>query len=263
MDRELALAIEVAREAGALLLERFGAHLSFEQKARRNDLVTEADRASEALIVSRIRAASPAATIVGEEGGIRTGSSDERWFVDPLDGTTNFAHTHPLFCVSIACERADELIAAVVYAPKLGELYAAEHGAGGRVIGRDGAAAPLRVSPVERVAEALLCTGFAPGGFDQNLPYFASLSKVAHAVRRDGTAALDLAFTAAGRYDGFWEWALGPWDVAAGTLLVREAGGVVSAIDGSRLDLFSGSILASNGRIHAESSERMAQVRVA
>lgn len=243
----LSLAVDCAREAGVILLQHFGEHLAYEEKGRRADLVTAADRASEAQIVARIRSASPAATIVGEESGVHEGTSDECWFIDPLDGTTNFAHTYPLFCVSIACERAGELVAGVVYAPKLGELFVAERG-GGAYLGAD----RIAVSPVERAADALLCTGFTPTAMAVNFPYFIALSNVAHAVRRDGAAALDLAFVAAGRFDAFWEWGLQSWDVAAGTLLIREAGGTVSAIDGSALDVYGGTILGTNGRVHGE-----------
>jgi myo-inositol-1(or 4)-monophosphatase len=243
------------------LLARFGSHLLYEEKSRRGDLVTEADRQSEKLIVERIRAASPGATIVAEESGVHTGTSDERWFIDPLDGTTNFAHTYPLFCISIACERRGELVAAVVYLPKLGELFAAEAGGGARLLanGRDEVA--ISTSKVEHVSDALLCTGFVPGGLGTNLPYFRSLSEIAHAVRRDGAAALDLAWLAAGRFDAFWEFGLSPWDVAAGTLIVREAGGVVTAIDGEPIDYFGRTILASNGLLHDEMRERLGRVR--
>ncbi|MBV8601436.1 MAG: inositol monophosphatase [Candidatus Eremiobacteraeota bacterium] len=250
----LNLALECAREAGALLLEYFGRHLAFEEKSRRADLVTVADRASEALIVERIRKASPHATIVGEESGVHAGSSTERWFIDPLDGTTNFAHTYPLFCVSIGCEIGGELVAGVVFAPKLGELYAAERGSGAR-LGDE----PIRVSDVERVADALLCTGFTPAEFAINMPHFQALSGVAHAVRRDGAAALDLAFTACGRFEAFWEFGLSPWDVAAGSLIVREAGGAVTAADGGAFDPYCRSILATNGKVHGEMRELLSR----
>jgi len=235
---ELRLAVELARAAGDVLLTRFGEHLAYEEKSsRRADLVTEADRLSDQLIVSRIAAERPGATIVAEESGTHAGYTDERWFVDPLDGTTNFAHTYPLFCVSIGCERGGELVAGVVYAPKLGELYAAQRGCGARL--ND---APIRVSPVSRVADALLCTGFVPSEFEINIRHFRSLSQVSHAVRRDGAAALDLAFVAAGRFDAFWEFGLG---------------GRATAANGSPLDFFGRQILASNGRLHDEMCERL------
>ncbi|MHB8178835.1 MAG: inositol monophosphatase family protein [Vulcanimicrobiaceae bacterium] len=243
----LTTALTVAREAGALLCERLTLPREIAEKGRRADLVTDADRAGEALVIARLRAAFPQAAILGEEGGLVTGSSDERWIVDPLDGTTNYTHGYPLFCVSIAYERSGELIAGVVYAPLLDECYAAERGAGARC--ND---APLHVSVIERLGDALLCTGFHPDGYERNAVQFAAASRRAQAVRRDGSAALDLAFVAAGRFDGFWEFDLSPWDVAAGTLLVREAGGTVSAIAGDAAQLDGRSILASNGRIHAQ-----------
>ena len=243
----LNLAIETARAAGELLLSRFGEHVAYQEKSRRADLVTELDRSSEQLIVERISKARPGATIVAEESGVHDGYTDERWFIDPLDGTTNFAHTYPLFCVSIGCERGGELIAGVVYAPKLGEMYAAEKGAGARL--NDEA---IRVSSITDVSSALLCTGFAPANMELNFSHFRALSKISHAVRRDGAAALDLAFVAAGRFEAFWELGLSPWDMAAGAVLVREAGGIVTAANGAPLDLFARTVLGSNGAIHDE-----------
>jgi myo-inositol-1(or 4)-monophosphatase len=240
-------AVAAAREAGAVLLEHLHRPLHIEQKQRRADLVTDADKASEAVIVARLRAEYPAATILGEEGGERKGTSQERWIVDPLDGTTNFAHAYPLFCVSIAYERDGELLAAVVYAPLMNELFAAECRSGARL--ND---APIRVSPIRSIDTAMICTGFKPFDYETNALYFAHASRHAQAVRRDGAAALDLAYTAAGRYDGFWEFDLAPWDTAAGVLLVREAGGRVSAIDGSPFELSGRSVLASNAQIHDE-----------
>jgi myo-inositol-1(or 4)-monophosphatase len=243
----LHVAIETAREAGSLLLARVGLPLETRQKSGRGDLVTASDRASEALIVRRLRGAFPNSTILGEEGGTTAGTSDERWIVDPLDGTTNYAHGYPLYCVSIAFERAGEVCAAAIYAPALDELYAAERGAGARCNG-----AAIGVSGVARVAESLVCTGFVPARYARNGANFARLSGLAQAVRRDGAAALDLAFVAAGRFEAFWEFDLKAWDVAAGALIVREAGGTVSAIDGTPLGLDAGSILATNGSVHAE-----------
>ena len=243
----LDLAHECAAHAGTILLDRFGSKLEIARKATHADLVTDVDRASEAAIVERIRAASPTATIVGEEGGIHVGSGPERWYIDPLDGTTNYAHAHPTFCVSIACEREGELVAAVVHAPVLSETFAARRGGGAT---RNGT--PIHVSQIARVNESLVCTGFAPTAYHINAHYFAAVSRLAQAVRRDGSAALDLAYVAAGRYDAFWEWGLASWDVAAGILLVREAGGRVTAIDGSPPLIGGGSILASNDQTHGE-----------
>jgi myo-inositol-1(or 4)-monophosphatase len=242
----LAFITELARDAGALLRERLHEPRQIEEK-HEHDLVTDADRASEALIVERVRAAFPCAAILGEEGGKQAGSGTERFIVDPLDGTTNYAHRYPLFCVSIAYERAGRIEAGAVYAPLLDELYAARHGGGATCNG-----APIRVSPIARVGDALVCTGFNPARYARNGRHFAALSDRAQAVRRDGSAALDLAFVAAGIYDAFWEFDLAPWDVAAGWLLIEEAGGRVGALAGGPLDLDDGSILASNGAVHEE-----------
>lgn len=243
----LDFATRLAREAGAILLDRLGGPLEVERKSHRNDLVTDADRASERYIVEAIRSAFPAGAILIEESGIHPGSSEERWIVDPLDGTTNFAHGYPPFCVSIALERAGELVVGVVYAPKYDECFAAERGAGARLNGM-----PIRVSPVAAVAESLVCTGFVPGKWERNASQFTRLMAASQAVRRDGSAALDLAYVAAGRFEAFWEFDLRPWDVAAGTLIVREAGGTVSSIDGSPFGVERGSTLATNGAVHAE-----------
>jgi myo-inositol-1(or 4)-monophosphatase len=242
------VAAAAAREAGAILLEHLQSPLEIEEKAgRRADLVTEADRASEAAIVARLRAEYPSATILGEEGGVREGTSQERWIVDPLDGTTNFAHGYPPFCVSIAYERDGELIVGIIYAPLLNEFFAAERGAGARCN-----VLPIHVSSIARVSDAMVCTGFKPYDYQTNAPYFAKASNAAQAVRRDGSAALDLAYTAIGRFDAFWEFDLAPWDTAAGVLLAREAGGSVTALDGSPYTFDSRTILASNGAIHSE-----------
>ncbi len=239
----------VAREAGALLAERLDRprEISLKHKA---DLVTDADRASEALIVARIAATFPSAAILGEEGGVYAGSGNERFIVDPLDGTTNYAHRYPLFCVSIAYERDGLLEAGAIYAPVLDELYAARRGASATLNGKT-----IRVSPIAAVVDGLVCTGFVPSGYERNGKNFATLSTTAQAVRRDGSAALDLAFVAGGRFEAFWEWDLKPWDIAAGAVIVSAAGGTISAIGGSELDIARGSVLATNGLVHAEMRE--------
>ncbi len=247
----LDVAIQTAREAGALLLEHRELPLEAREKSARGDLVTAADRASEACIVERLQAATPHASILAEEGGGRTGTSDERWIVDPLDGTTNYAHGYPLYCVSIAYERAGTLLAAAIYAPEFDELYCAEHGSGATCNGRR-----LAVSGTQALTDALVCTGFMPANYERNGDRFARLSHLAQGVRRDGSAALDLAFVARGAFDAFWEFDLHAWDVAAGALCIREAGGMVTAIadqpfvlaDGLAND--AGSVLASNGKLH-------------
>uniref|UniRef100_E6Q478 inositol-phosphate phosphatase n=1 Tax=mine drainage metagenome TaxID=410659 RepID=E6Q478_9ZZZZ len=232
-----------------MLLARADLPREIAEKSRRADIVTDADRASEALIVDRLLALTPNAAILAEESGAHNGSSDERWVIDPLDGTTNYAHGYPLYCVSIAYERAGIVEIGVVHAPAMGETFLALRGAGAR---RNGAA--ISVSQIERIGDAMLCTGFHPADYVANARCFAAASESAQAVRRDGSAALDLAYTAMGRFDGFWEFGLAPWDVAAGALLVAEAGGSVSRVDGGAHRLDGRSILADNRRLHQDLS---------
>jgi myo-inositol-1(or 4)-monophosphatase len=242
----LEFVISLAQSAGALLRDRFDDPHGVVEK-RPHDLVTEADRASEAAIVAAIRDAFPRATILAEEGGVYAASGgDERFIVDPLDGTTNYAHRYPLFCVSIAYERDGRLEAAAIDAPLLGMTFAARRGGGATLNG-----AAMHVSGVDALERSLVCTGFNPAQYDRNGREFAALSRRAQGVRRDGSAALDLALVAAGRFEAFWEWDLKPWDVAAGALLIEEAGGRVTAIDGGPHRLDGGSIAASNGAVHA------------
>ncbi len=244
----LTVAIDAARAAGALLQNYAERDIAVEQKGLRGDLVTAADRASEALIVQRLRSATPDAAILGEEGGSVAGTSGERWIIDPLDGTTNYAHRYPLYCIAIGYEVAGEVMAGVVFAPALGELYAAERGLGATCNGKR-----ISVSRgIDDVANSLVCTGFKPAYYERNGEYFARLSRVAQGVRRDGAAALDLAFVAAGRFEAFWEYDLAPWDVAAGSLIVTEAGGRVTKIDGSAFEVGGDSTLATNARVHDE-----------
>jgi myo-inositol-1(or 4)-monophosphatase len=250
----LQTAVAAAREAGGVLLEHLHRPLNITGKGRRADIVTIADRESERVIVEHLRRATPNAAILGEEGGEYTGDAHERWIVDPLDGTTNYAHAYPLFCISIAYERGGEVEAGVIYAPLMNELFTAQRGGGAFCNGE-----AIHVSAIDAVSDAMLVTGFKPYDYETNAPYFAKMSHHAQAVRRDGAAALDLAYTAMGRFDGFWEFDLAPWDMAAGTLIVREAGGSVSSIDGSPFDLNGHSILATNGRIHDEMRRLLAR----
>jgi myo-inositol-1(or 4)-monophosphatase len=239
----LAIAMTLATSAGALLRERLGDERRITEK-RPRDLVTDADRASEDLILERLRKLRPESSVLGEESGFTQGASEERWIIDPLDGTTNYAHRYPLFAVSIACEQAGTLVAGAIYAPMLDELYAAAAGMGATLNGK-----PIHVSSIRRMREAMACTGFTPGRNDRNMRNFGAVSSEAQAVRRDGSAALNLAFLALGRFDGFWEFDLKPWDVAAGALLVREAGGLVTTLVGEPWSLESESILATNGEL--------------
>jgi len=239
----------IAREAGALLMSYFDRHIKIEYKGD-VDLVTAADRASEKLIVERLQARWPQHGIVGEEGTRSDTGAEYRWFVDPLDGTTNFAHGYPVFCISIALARKDDqLEAGVLFDPTRDELFAAEHGRGGSLNGK-----PLHVSKTARLADSILGTGFPSQKRHQNpnIHFYQQLTLRSHGVRRAGSAALDLANVAAGRFDGFWEFNLNPWDTAAGVLMVQEAGGIVTRFDGSPFRLDSHEVLASNGLIHDE-----------
>ncbi|MBV9083217.1 MAG: inositol monophosphatase [Acidobacteriaceae bacterium] len=239
-------AIEIAREAGQVLLAHRG--VAFELKGE-HDLVTAADRASEQLIMKRLKQRFPTHGIVAEEGGRAEMHADMRWYVDPLDGTTNFAHGFPMWNVTLALARNDEVIVGVVYDPLNRELFAAERGSGARLNG-----APMRVSSADYLNDSLVATGFPSRKRHQNvnIHFYFQLAMVTHGVRRGGSAAIDLAYTACGRLEGFWEFGLNPWDMAAGTLLVEEAGGTVSGMRGEPLDLHGRYVLADNGLIHGE-----------
>ena len=247
----LEFASELAEEAGGLLIDYLGRELVISKKGSIN-LVTEADLKSEELLVSKIFEHFPHHSILAEESGARQlgkKASPCRWIIDPLDGTTNFAHRYPFFCVSIALEIDHRLEVGVVYAPTARELFTAVRGEGARLNGRS-----IQVSSEASLGESLVCTGFA---YDrdrilENLKLFHEFMLKARAVRRDGSAALDLCYVAAGRGDGFWELSLNPWDVAAGTLIVAEAGGRVSRFDGSPAQLEIPEIVATNGQIHEQ-----------
>jgi myo-inositol-1(or 4)-monophosphatase len=242
---------EIAREAGALLTDYFHQHLKIEYKGDA-DLVTAADRAAEALIRDRIRARWPGHDVLGEEQGLNDQGSDYRWYVDPLDGTTNFAHGYPVFCVSMGLEKrlsAGEAsrVAAVIYDPTRDELFTAEQGKGAWLNGE-----AIHVSKTPTLKESLLATGFPSHKRHKNpnIFFYHQITLRTHGVRRAGSAALDLCNVASGRYDGFWEFNLNPWDTAAGVLIVEEAGGKVTRFDGSPFELNSRETLASNGLLH-------------
>ncbi|MCX5837407.1 MAG: inositol monophosphatase family protein [Deltaproteobacteria bacterium] len=245
-----------AREAGALLRERIDDRHTVRYKGEIN-LVTEADHLSEALIVDRIRGSFPDHGILAEESPETSNGSGFRWIIDPLDGTTNYAHGYPVFCVSIALEAAGKIRLGAVYNPMLDELFTAEKGAGAFLNGRR-----LKVSRTAELSRSLLATGFPYDlreDQNNNINYFGAMALNTQAVRRSGSAALDLACVAAGRFDGFWQLKLMPWDMAAGWLLVEEAGGVVTNLHSARFDLHSPHILASNGLIHAGMSRLLAR----
>jgi myo-inositol-1(or 4)-monophosphatase len=247
-EQERRVAIEVARAAGDLLRRELLGPRRIAYKGSPTNLVTEMDARAEALIVDGLLAAFPDDAILAEERGARAGRSDRRWIVDPLDGTTNYAHGLPVYGVSIALEIGGRVELGVVYDPSHAELYVAERGRG--AVCND---APLAVSRTETLDASLLTTGFPYDirvNPDNNLREYAVFATRCRAVRRFGSAVIDLAWVACGRYDGFWELRLGPWDVAAGGLLVEEAGGRLTSITGGPIDLRAPTLLASNGRIH-------------
>jgi myo-inositol-1(or 4)-monophosphatase len=246
----------IAREAGALINDYLRRHIGFELKGE-FDLVTEADRSSERLIVERLKKMFPTHAIVAEEGGGQEGSSEFRWYVDPLDGTTNFAHGFPAFNVTLALERAGELIAGVVFDPTRNEMFSAEKGAGAFLNDQ-----PIRVSNAPRIETSLVATGFPSRKrhLNINIHFYYQLAMLSHGVRRAGSAALDLAYVACGRLDAFWEFGLNPWDMAAGILLIREAGGTCTDMRGGPMDLRGPNLLADNTAVHAEILELFGEI---
>jgi myo-inositol-1(or 4)-monophosphatase len=254
----LDFAIGLAREAGHLLRDRLGSRIDITHKGS-IDIVTDVDLASEQLIRDRIATHYPNHEVLAEEGGLAESRSDYRWVVDPLDGTTNYAHGFPVFCVSIALEHRGETIVGVVYDPMREELFAAERGGGAALNNR-----PIRVSATGDILQSLLSTGFP---YDiktsnlTNLDHWANFAMHAQALRRIGSAALDLCYVACGRFDGFWELSLNPWDMAAGALIVVEAGGRITDFQGSQFSNYKPEVIASNGLIHARMIEVIAMDR--
>jgi len=249
----LNFAIQTARDAGRILAERFGRTLEITNKGEL-DLVTESDLASERLIIERINTYHPRHAILAEESGASSPADQEmrsewRWIIDPLDGTTNYAHGYPCFCISIGLEHNGRMELGVVYDPMRDELFTAERGNGASLNGRR-----IQVSPVRSLSAALLCTGFPYDVRERSefARHFANFIMNAQGVRRDGAAALDLAYVACGRFDGFWEEGLKPWDVAAGALMIEEAGGRVSNYTGESLNIHNPPILASNSLLHEQ-----------
>jgi myo-inositol-1(or 4)-monophosphatase len=247
---ERRVAVDAARAAGHLLHREHPRTRQVSFKGTSTNLVTEMDGRAEALVVDALLAAFPDDGILGEEGGARPGRSGRRWLIDPLDGTTNYAHGVPIYCVGIGLERGGTVELGVVYDPGRDELFVAERGAGAWLNDRR-----LAVSATPTLDTSLLVTGFPYDirtNPDNNLREYAAFAVRSRAVRRCGSALLDLAYVAAGRFDGFWELTLGPWDVAAGMILVEEAGGRVTDLRGSPIDLDRPRVVASNGRIHGE-----------
>lgn len=255
---------KIAKKAGQLIVKESKKGFKIEKKGI-NNLVTRVDKASEKLIIEEIKKLYPSHAIIAEESKNKASKKTYKnaeyiWIIDPLDGTTNFAHGLPVYCVSIAVfktEQAEssknydylsgELIAGVVYNPNFDELFYASTKKGAYLNGKK-----IKVSNVKKIAESLTATGFGPTQREKNLPHFAIMLKKSQAGRRMGAAALDLCYVACGRFDGFWEFDLKPWDIAAGALIIEEAGGKVTDTNGNLLDLFGADILASNGKIHNE-----------
>jgi myo-inositol-1(or 4)-monophosphatase len=256
---ERRVAVDAARAAGRLLVDEISGARRIAYKGSPTNLVTEMDQRAEALILERLRGAFPDDAILAEEQGAAAGRSDRRWIVDPLDGTTNYAHGLPIFAVSIALQAAGRLVLGVVYDPTRDEMFVAEHGGGATLNDT-----PIHVSSTPTVGESLLVTGF-PYNIretpDTNLAEYAAFSVRARAVRRLGSAVIDLAYVACGRFDGFWELRLGAWDVASGAVLVEEAGGRITGVDGKPLDVDAPTLLATNGRIHPEMRTILEEIR--
>lgn len=239
---------EIAKEAGALLMDFYRKRVKIEYKGDA-DLVTVADRASEKLILERIRAHWPDHDVVGEEGARIESGADYRWYIDPLDGTTNFAHGFPVFCVSLGLTYRGRRHAGVLYDPTRDELFTAESGGGAFLNGQK-----IEVSKTPRLAEALVATGFPSHKRHKNpnIHFYHVVTLRSHGVRRAGSAALDLACVACGRFDGFWEFNLNAWDTCAGILIVEEAGGKVTGMQGEQVEVTDRNVVASNGLIHDE-----------
>jgi myo-inositol-1(or 4)-monophosphatase len=257
---QLEIAIRAARAAGRIHLKLLS-HTSVSRKSNAIDLVTEADRESESAVITVLRHAFPDHAILAEESGASANSaaSAHRWIIDPLDGTTNFAHTYPQFCVSIAYEFRNRIDVGVVFDAFKKELFVAQRGKGASLNGK-----PIHVTRVSALDSALLASGFPYDRRERRrfyLAFWEAFMLRTHGVRRTGSAALDLAWVACGRTDAFWEFGLKPWDVAAGALLLKEAGGRVSNMDGSPLDIAGAQIVASNGRLHGQMIETIATTR--
>ncbi|MEO7653813.1 MAG: inositol monophosphatase family protein [Bryobacteraceae bacterium] len=256
MASYLETAIDIARESGALLAGYFERRVAFELKGE-FDLVTEADRASERLVVERLRGHFPSHGIMAEEGGGVQGSSGYRWYVDPLDGTTNFAHSFPVYNVTLALECDGEMVVGVVFDPTRQEMFTAERGSGSYLNNRR-----IRVSAAKTLEESLVATGFPSRRRHQNINihFYHQMAMATHGVRRAGSAAIDLAYVASGRLDAFWEFGLKPWDMAAGTLLVTEAGGRCSDMHGAKYGVDEPHLLADNGSVHDETLQLFSEI---
>ncbi|HYZ86760.1 MAG TPA: inositol monophosphatase family protein [Bryobacteraceae bacterium] len=256
MASYLETAMEIAHEAGMLLEQFQRARVPFELKGE-FDLVTEADRASERLVVERLKSHFPTHGVEGEEGARINSTSPYLWFVDPLDGTTNFAHGFPVYNVTLALAHEGELIAGVIYDPVHNEMFAAEKGSGATLNGEK-----ISVSRASKLDHSLVATGFPSRKrhLNINIHFYWQMAMLTHGVRRAGSAAIDLAWVACGRLDAFWEFGLNPWDQAAGMLLVQEAGGCYSDMKGGKASVRTPHLLADNGSLHDEILEVFSEI---
>ena len=251
MTDAVKVAVEAALTAGKIQTEHADKIKNISEKdGVRGDVVTEVDILCEKEIIGRIQSTFPNHAILAEESGDSKGNAKSKWIIDPLDGSLNYSHGYPCYCVSIGLEHNGEPVVGVIYNPNLDELFVAEKGQGAALNGN-----PIKVSTIGTLAKSLLVTGFTPkivGSEDDNLSHFCNFMKTCQAVRRPGSAAMDFCYTAMGRFDGFWEAYLNPWDMAAGVLIVREAGGTVSAFDGGPFSIYEYHVLATNGKIHQQ-----------
>ena len=254
MTDAVQVAVEAARAAGRIQSERADNIRDISEKGGlRGDVVTEVDLLCEKEIIDRIRKAFPDHAILAEESGSTQGDAKNKWIIDPLDGTLNYSHGYPCYCVSIGLEHDGEPVVGVIYNPNLDEMFVAEKGKGATLNGK-----AISVSTTDSLDKSLLVTGFTPkivGSEDDNLKHFCDFMQACQAVRRPGSAAMDFVYTAMGRFDGFWEAHLSPWDMAAGVLIVEEAGGTVTRFDGSPFSVYDDNVLATNGHVHQEMVE--------
>lgn len=252
----LAVARKAALEAGELLKDGFGTSFQINNKEGKHNLVTEFDHKAERAIIDCIKSTFPDHTFLAEESGSSGAHADTvRWIIDPLDGTVNFAHSIPIFCVSIAAEWAGEILCGVIYAPMTNELFWGSKGEGAWLNDL-----PLKVSTTDSLEDAILVTGFPYNAWENPqhcIDHFARFIKMGVPIRRLGSAAIDLAYLAAGRFDGYWEVSLNAWDVAAGKRILLEAGGAITQYDGSPHNIHTGTMLATNGRIHNAMSQAL------
>lgn len=251
----LEIAEKTAREAGVILLENLGKVKEIEFKAK-NSLVTEVDKLSEEIIISNIKSSFPEHAIFAEESGRDSITSDHVWLIDPIDGTTNYAHAYPFFSISIALEVRGEVIVGLVYDPVKDEMFTAEEGKGAFLNGE-----PIAVSKSDAIEHSHVCTGFMHEVelmVEANIKHFGNFIRRARAVRRDGSAALDLCYVACGRFDGFWELGLNPWDTAAAVLILKEAGGHVCKFTGDQYSIYDKEILATNSIVQDQMMEILA-----